>query len=410
MNKNNVSKCFRPGVGALHFFASLLPWGIAVGCFQAVMTNYLVEIVGMDPVHRGTLEFFREMPGLLLVFILAVMHRFSEWKILKIGTLISLVGVVGLLANTAPVLSVVTLLIVLWSTGEHILMPIRSTIAMMIAVPGKVGRSLGLVSSVSNFGTVLGSLLVAAVFYFGVKVWPTLQRAGLYDVIWGLIAALLVCSLLCILRFRSKEGLTQRPRLYFHWKYRKFYALELFYGARKQIFFTFAPFILVKVYSLDTEKMALLMGLCALLNSFFSPLIGRLTDWIGYKNVMIYDTIILFFVCLVYGYADQLFSPGTATIVVCINYLADAVISTSSMATNMYVREISDSNEEVTASLTTGISINHLISIFAALAGGYIWEHFGFGVLFSFAAVMALCNSAFALTLPKPGSVARQRV
>ena len=42
--------------------------------------------------------------------------------------------------------------------------------------------------------------------------------------------------------------------------------------------------------------------------------------------------------------------------------------------------------------------------IFAALAGGLIWEKFGFGVLFSFAAVMALCNSAFAMTIPRPGT------
>ena len=88
---------------------------------------------------------------------------------------------------------------------------------------------------------------------------------------------------------------------------------------------------------------------------------------------------------------------------VCLNFLLDAVISTTSMATNVYVREISDTQEEMTSTLTTGISINHLISILAALAGGILWQKFGVGVLFGFAAVMALANSAFALTIPRPG-------
>jgi hypothetical protein len=64
--------------------------------------------------------------------------------------------------------------------------------------------------------------------------------------------------------------------------------------------------------------------------------------------------------------------------------------------------DISENKDEITATLTTGISINHLISILAAFVGGFVWKKFGFGVLFSFAAVMALANSAFAMTIKVP--------
>lgn len=404
MNSRHFTEFFKPGEGARQFFSSILIWGIGFGCFQAVMNNYLVDVVGMTPFQRGTLEFFREMPGLLLVFIIALMHRCSEWRIMKIGTLVSLTGIIGLLFTTAPGLALVTLLIVLWSTGEHIMLPVRSTLAMNIAREGKAGRSLGFVTGATNAGNVIGSVTVAAIFYIGMNLFHVSSNVRLYNVVWGVIAVLLIASLICIARFRSKEGLTKRPRLYFSGKYGKFYALELFYGARKQIFLTFAPYVLIKVYGMDTTMMAVLMGVCALINIFCAPLIGRLTDYLGYKNIMIYDTVILFFVCLMYGYADRLFAADIAYFAVCVNFLLDAVISTTSMATSMYVREISDSAEETTASLTTGISINHLISIFAALAGGLIWEKFGFGVLFTFAAVMALCNSAFAMTIPRPGT------
>ena len=36
------------------------------------------------------------------------------------------------------------------------------------------------------------------------------------------------------------------------------------------------------------------------------------------------------------------------------------------------------------------------------LLGGWVFDRYGAGVLFATAAVMALCNSAFALTVPKP--------
>lgn len=407
MNFRHFAEYFKPGEGASQFFGSILIWGVGFGCFQSVMNNYLVDVVQMSPFQRGSLEFFREMPGLLLVFIIALMHRCSEWRIMKIGTLISLAGIIGLLFTSAPGLAVATLLIVLWSTGEHIMMPARSTIAMNIAKEGKAGRSLGFVTGATNAGNVIGSLLVAAIFFAGLNLFQVSSKVELYNVVWGVIAVLLIASFICIVRFRSREGLTKRPRLHFRWKYNKFYALELFYGARKQIFLTFAPYVLIKVYGMDTMTMAILVGVCALINIFCAPLIGKLTDYLGYKNIMIYDTVILFFVCLTYGYANRMFAMNVAYAVVCVNFLLDAVISTTSMATNMYVREISDSAEEITASLTTGISINHLISIFAALAGGLIWEKFGFGVLFSFAAVMALFNSAFAMTLPRPGSYRR---
>ena len=85
-----------------------------------------------------------------------------------------------------------------------------------------------------------------------------------------------------------------------------------------------------------------------------------------------------------------------------VNFLLDAIISTTSLATNIYVREIASDSNELASTMSTGISINHLISILAAPLGGWVWMRFGIGVLFLFSAIMAICNSLFAWTLPKP--------
>ena len=42
-----------------------------------------------------------------------------------------------------------------------------------------------------------------------------------------------------------------------------------------------------------------------------------------------------------------------------------------------------------------------VVTVCFALVGGIVFDRFGSGVLFAFAAAMALANSAFALSIPK---------
>lgn len=400
-NPKTLREYFRPGEGAGRFFATMAIWGVAVGCFQSVMNNFLANMAQVGPAQRGYLEFWREMPGLLLVFIIAMMHRYSDWKIMRIGTFVAMLGILGLLWSTA--IFPVMVFMVLWSVGEHILLPVRSTIAMTVAKPKQEGRSLGLMSGLFNAGNVTGCVIAAGVFLVGSRILGAVERIELYNIIWAFILVLMILVLGVLGRFKPHGYVhKQRPRLYFRRKYTKFYILELFYGARKQVFMTFAPFVMVIIYKFEPHEMAILVGLCALVNSFCGPLIGWLTDKFGYKNIMIYDTVILAFVCLAYGFAGILFPPSVAWIVVSVNFILDAVISTTAMATSLYVKDISDSKEEVSASITTGISVNHFISVFAGLLGGWVWHRFGVETLFIAAAVFAVCNSLFALTLPRP--------
>ncbi|MBP5792452.1 MAG: MFS transporter, partial [Spirochaetaceae bacterium] len=55
--------------------------------------------------------------------------------------------------------------------------------------------------------------------------------------------------------------------------------------------------------------------------------------------------------------------------------------------------------EEMKKTISTGISVNHLITILIALFGGWIWKVLGIETLFIVSAVLGLCNSAFAATI-----------
>ncbi len=190
-----------------------------------------------------------------------------------------------------------------------------------------------------------------------------------------------------------------KSRFYFRKKYTKYYMLEVFYGARKQVFFTFGPYVLILFYGASASVISLLFAVSAICCFFLAPVVGRIIDKLGYKIVMISDTLILVIVCFFYGFAHHIFPKDVAFIVCCINYILDSIISLASMASNVYVQHISDTKEEVKATISTGISVNHLITILIALFGGLIWQTLGIETLFIISAILGLCNSAYAATI-----------
>jgi hypothetical protein len=403
-----LDRIYRPDTRIGGFLAALVLSGIAMGLYRGVQDNFLAEIVRIDAFGRGVTEFFRELPGLFLVLFLAWMYRFSEIRIFKIGIGLLLAGIAGLcVAGFLPVTIfpgmagkvMVVFLMVLYSCGEHIIMPVRSSISLNLARKDKGGASLGVSGALGHGGNILGFLLVTGTFI-------VLSRLGFikfiqFRIIYAASLFLMIGTLLVCMTMRDSGEKVKRQRFYFARKFRKFYVLEVFYGARKQVFLTFAPYVLILNYGADTAVISLLLAISAVCGFVASPLIGRLIDHAGYRAVMVGDTLILIIVCLLYGFSHRLFPLHIAFYVVCINYVLDAIISVASMASNVYVQDIAENQDEITATLSTGISVNHVISVTIALFGGIIWKFFGIELLFTISAVLALLNSLYAFTIKK---------
>ena len=50
----------------------------------------------------------------------------------------------------------------------------------------------------------------------------------------------------------------------------------------------------------------------------------------------------------------------------------------------------------MTATLSTGVSLDHIVSILAATAGGFVWQYWGSQWVFFIAAFLSLINIAVA--------------
>ena len=383
---------YKEGSGFRYFLLCVLITGLSYGLYKGMLDNFLAEVVGMGEMDRGVTEFFRELPGIALVFILAVFYMLSAETMFKAGAVIMLIGMaMHALLPASKVLA--TLAICCYSLGEHIQLGMKSTLSLQYAKDGRGGAAQGVQNSVNQVGTLVGYLVIVAAF----SLIPSGQP---YKLFFGLAAVLAGISLFCSLKIKGKsETDHHRRRFYFHKKYSKYYMLEMFYGARKQVFFTFGPYVLILFYGADAATISLLFAVSAVACFFASPIVGRIIDKVGYKTVMVADTLILVIVCFFYGFSHHLFPKDIAFIVCCVNYVLDAIISMASMASNVYVQELSDSPDEVKATISTGVSINHVITIFIALFGGWIWQALGIETLFIVSAVLGLCNSAYAATI-----------
>ena len=207
-----LSRVFVPDSGVKFFLLSVLITGISYGLYKGMLDNFLAEIVGMGEMDRGITEFFREIPGVMLVFILALFYLFSAEALYKIGALIMLLGM-GMHAFLPPTKVLAILAICTYSLGEHIQIGMKSTLSLKYAKPDCGGAALGAQTSATQIGTLVGYIVIVFAFSFMATSQP-------YTLFFWIAALLAGISLLCSSQIRGKsETDTTRRRFYFNRKF-----------------------------------------------------------------------------------------------------------------------------------------------------------------------------------------------
>lgn len=229
---------FKEGTRYKALFLSLLLSAIGFGLYKGVLDNYMAEVVRMNELDRGITEFFREIPGLLLVLILATFYRSSAERMYKIGMIIMVIGMM-IQAFISPAKFLVILAIFIYSTGEHIQLGMKNTLSLEYSKEGHGGLALGYQNSIYQIGNLLGYMTVIGAF-------AIVASTALFQPIFMVAAAFFLLAMFSAFRLKDMSSTDKsKSRFYFRKKYTKYYILEVFYGARKQVFFTFGPYVLI---------------------------------------------------------------------------------------------------------------------------------------------------------------------
>ncbi|HEX2998317.1 MAG TPA: MFS transporter [Anaerolineales bacterium] len=392
---NLLSRIKQSSRELLLFAIASLVLGMAFSIVDSTFNNFLNDRFALNGFERSFLEFPRELPGFLVVFVSAALWFLCSRRLGVVTMVLSAVGA-ALIGFVSSSYWVMVIWLFIYSLGNHLFMPIASTVGMELAREGQDGRRLGQLNAIRNLAAVLGSFSVVLGFrYLGFTFQHTFA-----------IAAILLSAAAVLLFMMKPEQVTERRGfLQLHKEYRLYYILNVLSGARKQLFITFAPWVLVSVLGQPTQIMATLFTIGGVIGILFQPLLGWSIDKFGERVVLASEAVILVFVCCGYGFAKFVFSANTAFLVVCVCFLIDQMIFSVSMARATYMKKIAVQPDHIQPALTAAVTIDHVFSISAALLGGFIWKTFGFQYVFLFGAVIAVINFFTALRVRTPQKI-----
>ena len=381
----------------LIYFLALGFMGVAGGCFQTGYNNFLNDSFHIGADARGMLEFPRELPGFLVALMTGLLAFLPETRVAGLAGLITFAGMMGLGAvdrhsQDPNAWQWMVFFTVMWATGTHLVMPVTSSIAMSLAHQTRHGRRLGQVSGVSAAAFIIG-----AAFAWLVSLHQAIPPYWLIFVAGGGMAAI-AAALFFTMRDIGRQ--TARPKLIIRRRYWLFYALSAIFGGRKQIFITFGPWVLIKVFRQSVATFAFLGITNSLLTVFTSPALGNLIDRWGERKVMILDALGVMFISLGYGGAHWLGRPGLYLVFAC--FVLDQVWFALGNARATYLAKIAEEPEHVTASLSLGVSLDHAVSMSLPTVGGLVWMKYGHPWVFVGAAALALVGAMFSAMVRVP--------
>ena len=271
----------------------------------------------------------------------------------------------------------------IYSIGQHLFLPLNSSIGMELAKEGRTGKRLGQLNGAGNLFYIFGGFTI----FFGFKFLKFSFKISFIIASVGFIL-----TALFIFFMKPNKPMPAISKFTLRKKYLLFYWLNILYGTRKQIFLTFAPWVLVTVFNQKTQTVATLLTIGAIVGIFFKPMLGHAIDKLGEKKILAFEAFILIFVCIGYGYSKIIFPETFALFVTFTCYIMDQLLMSVVMARATYLKKIAVKEEDVSQTLTMGVTIDHIFSISIAIISGFIWLKLGYQFVFLLGAIIALIN------------------
>ena len=384
--------------------AAFAAFAAATTTVEVNFANFLRESYDVGEWFRGFLEFPRESQGFAMVFYVVLLGTLTERRLFSLAAVVAAVGVAGLallparaladgIAGIVPGLPLI-LFVMCYSAGQHMGMLIERAIVVDHGDLASAGRRLGRI----GFWKTLAGLVMAGIVW-GLRAVTELDFAFYFALAAGLFLASMALTRLAM---RGQPEVRMRRRtLILKRKFLRYYALCALFGVRKQVFITFAVWVLVVIYEQPVQTIAVLWVATAVTNLIAQPLIGSLLDRYGPRAVLSVDALLLCGVCLMYGYGAQLFPPAIGLIVIGATYVVDHVLFFVGAARAVYVGRLCADRDELSTTLSMGVTIDHVFSMTVPFVGGIIWKTSGYEMVFLLGGLIAVVTAVTAFGIPR---------
>jgi MFS family permease len=154
---------------------------------------------------------------------------------------------------------------------------------------------------------------------------------------------------------------------------------------------TFGLLVLVKTFGLEVWQISLILFTSSLINMVGAPFLGRLLDRLGERTTLTVNYIVLTLCCIGFATINNVF-------VLIALILTIKLFLTLGMGLSTYVYRIAPP-EELTPTLSAGISINHVTSVGMPILSGALLPLIGYNGIFWMTGAVLLLAIPFALML-----------
>jgi hypothetical protein len=327
--------------------ASFLGW-------NALYTNFAVEIAGLNGQQNGVVQSVRELPGLLSVGVIVLLWFMKETTLTSVAIFVCGLGV--LITGWFPTFEGQILWTFVLSCGFHWFEATNQSLTLqyfsVIEAPVAISRLRAV--------TAMGSFLMGLVI---------LLLAGRLDYRWlfGLAGSVaLAAGVWSFFHRPSGTGLPAQKRgMVFKRRYWLFYVMTCLSGARRQIFSVFAIFLLVDRFHFSLTEMSLLFLLNNLINWILNPYIGLAINRVGERRLLTVKYMVVVLVCLAYVLCDMAWLAAVL-------YVIDQLLFCFTVSIRTYFQKIADP-ADIAPSMAMGVTVNHVAAVAVPLVGGYLW-------------------------------------
>jgi predicted MFS family arabinose efflux permease len=353
-------------------------FNLAVQIYRSVFNNFAVENLSISVQHYGWLEGIREVPGLATILLIALAARVGDKRLYSISLAVTGLGIwMYATSHTYADLVVATLI---QSTGFHILGVVQDSMVIKSVDPGDRARQLGQMNSAGAAATLVGmGFVMLSGQWLGIRNY--FVAAGIIGLVGALVSTLA----------RPAADNVRPAQFVVRKRYMSYYILTLLQGARRHVVATFAAFALVKLYGVPVQTMALLLAIHSGLAIWTRPMIGRIIDRIGEQRALSINYAIVAVVFLGYAFIHNAYAAYALFVVD--NVLTGFDIDVSTHAGRIIPKE------ELSSSLATGTTINHIFGVLVPVAGGTLWTYFGPQVPFLMGVAIVLVAMVYSWNL-----------
>jgi len=394
------------------FFIIIATISIAIGFSDGLFGNYFKEVYGVDGYGRGLIEFPRELPGIITLFLVGAIAFLGNIRIAILAQALAATGLF-VLGFFVPSYNYMLVFLFISSMGFHLYMPLRDSIGMALAEEDKVGKRMGQYAGMRFAFLTFSSIIVYFLFKFDVFSFQANVR-------WSFVIAgiFYVAAMLLLLKLSHDVGKVEvkkkKFRIVFKKEYKFFYMLAVVFGVQKQVMIVFGPWVLIETLSQKVDTIVLLGIIASFIGMFFMVQLGKWIDRFGVKKLLFVDAISFIGVYLCYGLLCMAFANGNLltygfpVIITAGLFVIDRLSAQMGVVRVVYLKSIILSEEDLTPTLSTGMGLDHIVSIAVGVSGGVIWVTLGSQYIFFIVAALSLINLFVAIKVKEPNKALRK--